>query len=112
MLNTYKNWQQENYTGLLAEINQIKQLLRNQLSSQEKNSRVATAKPTVDQHRIEQPKLVVSDTVTYVAESYPNNSVSNTDDHLKSTSVMLDNLCHFFGLSSFERQIMLLSVAV
>jgi len=107
-LNKETSWQQQNYNGLLAEIDRLKASLRQQLLDQVRGA--AHEEPTVVLRR------VTTKVAQGVADSHAPVSATSAQrdsvDDRRQTSVMLNNLCTLFGLSAFERQLVVLCVAM
>ena len=118
MLNNHKNWQQLNYQHLLAEIDKLKQLLYRRLSvNEQKDSAVNDTTISVFQPNkpADCSAAITNELAKYA--SMTNGVDQNTENMPKlndssHSSVMLSNLCRAFGLSYFERQLLLLCIAV
>jgi hypothetical protein len=109
-LNTETSWQQQNYKGLLAEIDRLKTSLRHRLPDQVRNA-ANEEEPTVLMRQLtakDAQGVVDSQATISVTSSTQRESV----DGRKQTSVMLNNLCALFSLSAFERQLVVLCIAM
>jgi len=108
MLKKETSWQQLNYDGLLAEIDTIKALLRKQSFVHARSE--VPVEPAVALGSMS-AQVVPSVAYSRTPASANLNQRQRADDG-KHTSVMLNHLCALFGLSEFERRLMVLCVAL
>lgn len=111
------NWQQQNYNCLLAEIDRLKASLRKKLPDQMHGDIDAKAIPELHPaHRLGTSAVEVAQRAidTHVRASVTGSVIENNElaDCAGQTPVMLNNLCELFGLSQFERQLLVLCVAM
>ncbi len=111
------NWQQRNYSDLLAEIDCLKASLRKQLSARADNTGAANAEPATVLREAGQQGASTAEAAQRVPAPQAAVSALGTAensalvDEPRHSSVMLNNLCELFGLSLFERQLLLLCMA-
>jgi len=114
-LNLETRWQQQNYDSLLAEIDLVKKSLRSKLPDRGQQNNAASDKPTPVLHLDSNPGL---HSTKQIARPYSNIGVSEAVENVEwleginQTSVILNNFCDLFGLSVFDRQLLMLCVGV
>ncbi len=114
---TNMNWQQINYENLLAEITKLQQFLIAQRQGRVRQQAAELGQPLRILRRAgEQYKKDVQCGSVAELPMEPTSGVSSNSDIgtkpkwegvTENSSVMLDNLCHLFGLSLFDRQLLL-----